>query len=286
MYRAERPKGSNQKSQDRRTNGDVPTGDWIDKIALPNGLIFYVTSSQLRGQARFLVYEIFKNRTYWHSGFDLRPDDTVIDVGGNIGMFTAWVAPQVPRGRVITIEPTTPSFNCLKLNIELNDLRNVTSIQAAIGRDDGEMEMLLRPGWEIFSFDADLPENLFRRILVRFIKPGAQNRAPIRVVVPTISLGRVLDDFELASVNLLKIDCEGCEFALMRTLSPSHWQRIERIAMEFHEMSKAHCHKELVTILRNNGFEVSVQRSWLEKNMLKIGRIWAWRPTQVPPPLT
>lgn len=257
---------------------DNATSRWVDKIPLPNGLSYYLTSPHLRGQVRLLKYEIFIRRPYWHAGFDLKPDDTVIDVGGNIGMFTLWAALQVPRGRVVAIEPTATAFDSLKLNVELNNLRNVTPIQAAIGQDDGKMEMLIRPGWEVFSFHSDLPESLIRRILVRFIRSGAQNRDPVREVVPTISLGRVMDDLELASVDLLKVDCEGCEFAMFKSLSPSHWQRIQRVAMEFHEMSPAHCHKELVAILRDHGLEVSVQRSWLEKNILKIGRIGAWRP--------
>lgn len=278
MSPSQQPQQSNSPSPDSPIIEDVTGREWVEKLPLPNGLTFYVTSAPLRGQAKFLIYEIFRRRTYWHTGFDLRPDDTVVDVGGNIGMFTAWAALQVPRGRVVTIEPTPSAFKSLKLNVELNDLRNVTPIQAAIGKDGGEMEMLLRPGWEIFSFNSELPENLIRRMLVGIKRPGAANSEPVRVVVPTISLGRVMDHFELASVNFLKVDCEGCEFAMIKSLSASHWKRIERVAMEFHELSKAHRHEELVAILRNNGFEVAVQRSWLERSILKIGRMWAWRP--------
>jgi predicted O-methyltransferase YrrM len=76
--------------------------------------------------AKYLRWEIFKRGHSVRAGFELRPSDTVVDIGGNIGMFVLWAAPQIPKGRIVSVEPNPVSFGCLKLNIERNGLDNVT----------------------------------------------------------------------------------------------------------------------------------------------------------------
>lgn len=50
----------------------------------------------------FLQHEIFVQQTYLQHGVRIRPGDTVLDVGANIGFFTLQAAELAgPRGRVI-----------------------------------------------------------------------------------------------------------------------------------------------------------------------------------------
>lgn len=52
---------------------------------------------------------------------NLRPDDTVWDVGANIGLYTILIGAAVgPAGTVIAFEPMPPCFERLKENIALN----------------------------------------------------------------------------------------------------------------------------------------------------------------------
>ena len=53
--------------------------------------------------------------------------------------------------------------------------------------------------------------------------------------------------------------------------------RIERIAMEFHEYRKDQKHLELVEILRKQGFETEVKKTFVEYNLMGFGTLWAWR---------
>jgi len=126
-------------------------------IGLPNGTVCHLTSESMRPLAKYLRWEIFKRGRYVRAGFELRPSDTVVDIGGNIGVFVLWAAPQVPQGWIVSVEPNPVSLGCLKLNIERNGLGNVTAMQAAAGGDGGTMELIYHPGWEMIAYNAESP---------------------------------------------------------------------------------------------------------------------------------
>jgi len=54
--------------------------------------------------------------------------------------------------------------------------------------------------------------------------------------VPGISLGQLLRDHEVENVDLLKIDCEGGEFAILESTSAEVFSRIRNIVFEYHQV--------------------------------------------------
>ncbi len=241
------------------------------QIKLPNGTTCHLTSRAMRRTAKFLRWEIHTLQRYLHPGFELRPTDNVLDVGGNLGMFMLWAAPQVPQGRVVTVEPTPRAHFCLALNIVKNGLANVTALNTAIGRDGGRMDMVTYPGIEALSHGSHIRPPLLARLLAKW--PHRSEK----VTVAEISLGRVMDEQRLATVNYLKLDCEGAEFEIIRTTGAAHWRRVERIAIEYHESGRDRKRGELVSILKGHGFAVKTQATRIERYLLKSGTIWARR---------
>ena len=262
------------------------------RVGLPNGMICHLTSEAMMPLAKYLRWEIFKRARYAHTGFELRPSDTVVDIGGNIGVFVLWAAPQVPQGWILSVEPNPASLRCLKLNIERNDLGNVTAMQAAAGSDGGMMELIYHPGWEMITYNAKVSAPWFYKKtaparLLRWIIAGLTNRQisaepAQRIIAPLMSLERIMDDQGILVVNYLKLDCEGSEFEVLRNTSGACWSRIERAAIEYHEFGRDRRVAELVTILERNGFEVEVNQSIAEKLGrlfgVSVGEIWAWKP--------
>jgi len=69
----------------------------------------------------------------------LRPGQTMIDVGGNLGYFSILGARAVgPRGRVVAFEPVERVRRQLLDNVRLNGLENVTVREEALARASGE----------------------------------------------------------------------------------------------------------------------------------------------------
>ncbi len=82
------------------------------KIDLTDEMSLWLVTPQQKAAAGFVVNEIFKKRRYNHPGFEIRPTDTIVDIGANMGVFVLWAAKQATQGKVIAIEPTARSTCC------------------------------------------------------------------------------------------------------------------------------------------------------------------------------
>lgn len=52
--------------------------------------------------------------------------------------------------------------------------------------------------------------------------------------MPSKTLPQVLKEFSISDVRLRKLDVEGAEFAILRTLGPGEPAKLQSIAMEYH----------------------------------------------------
>jgi FkbM family methyltransferase len=72
----------------------------------------------------------------------VKPGDVVVDAGANIGAFTVPLAKAVgPKGVVHAFEPQRIINQRLNANIALNDLLNVRTYFAALGKNEGEVSI-------------------------------------------------------------------------------------------------------------------------------------------------
>jgi FkbM family methyltransferase len=245
-------------------------------ISLSDSLTFHVPTRQMLKAARFLKKEIFRKRRYHRDGFEIRPNDTIIDIGANMGMFVMWAAPQAPKGRVVAIEPMNV-VDCLDMNVRLNEIKNVTVLKAAVGRDGDVLEFLDYPSFNIITHQVGVRPARMTRFLIRLLNFGHWVE-PMPVRAPCVSLGTIMDELDLETVDYLKIDCEGGEYEIFRTLADEHWGRIRRIAMEFHEFQPGQRHTELVELMEAQGFEVEIRKPFFDYHFMKFGELWARRP--------
>ncbi|ESP89224.1 FkbM family methyltransferase [Candidatus Halobonum tyrrellensis] len=70
---------------------------------------------------------------------ELEPDDTVVDVGANIGIVSCLAAEAVTDGRVAAVEPFGPNVAALHRNLELNDAA-VTVVESVLSDEPGLVE--------------------------------------------------------------------------------------------------------------------------------------------------
>ena len=247
----------------------------VTPIPLSNGLTCHFASPLMRRTGENIVREIFTQRRYARPGFELRPTDVVVDIGANVGLFALWAAPQVSR--VISVEPAPAAYDCLRVNVEANGLTNVTTVRAAAGRDGGTLDMVTSPGWEVLCHAEGMQQSALMRFFERALLKHYDVSGAVKFEVPQISLGRLFAEHQIDRVDYLKIDCEGGEYEILRHLDAADWARIDKVAMEFHELAEDHRHAELVSILRDNGFTVDVRKHPMRYRLYKLGEIWARR---------
>lgn len=120
----------------------------------------------------------------------IKPGDTVIDIGANIGILTVYFAKLVGKeGKVYAFEPEPNNFALLK-NVEINGYQNVTLVQKAVSNKSGKVNLQISKSMTAHRIaDANGDGNNF-------------------VEIDCISL----DDYfreHLGKIHFIKIDTEG-----------------------------------------------------------------------------
>lgn len=127
----------------------------------------------------------------------LAPGQVFIDVGGNIGLYSALAARRVGKGgRVVVFEGHPAIAAMLRENMALNRLANVEVVSAAVGAAPAKTMMKLETGNSGASHVSNSNE------------PG-------NVEVDVVTIDAALAKFGIDHVDYIKIDVEGFEeFAL------------------------------------------------------------------------
>ncbi|MGB8167990.1 MAG: FkbM family methyltransferase [Chthoniobacteraceae bacterium] len=98
-----------------------------------------------------LYFDDFEPETRHFFDAYLRPGDTFLDIGANVGLYTLAAARRVGRlGSVHAFEPCSQTFERLAENVQLNGLRNVSCHKVALSFENAKAELTLATG----GFDA------------------------------------------------------------------------------------------------------------------------------------
>ncbi len=243
-------------------------------LTLPNGLKLQLDSPAQRSCAKYIAREIFRWHIYHRVGYELRPQDTVVDLGANVGVFALWAAPQVPHGRVICIEPT-PALDALQQSLGLNDLTNVTLIRSAVSDQRQPVELVYYPAFNGITHSVAFTPSAVGQFLLKLFQPNQAR--PVRITCDGDTLPALLAAHDVEQVDFLKIDCEGAEYVLIDSLSDEWLGRISRIAMEFHHLAAEHDVRRLSARLEQAGFAVELIQPWYERWLANTGMLWARR---------
>ncbi|MDP3645460.1 MAG: FkbM family methyltransferase [bacterium] len=73
----------------------------------------------------------------------IRPTDTVIDIGANIGYFTVLFCDVAREGTVHSFEPSPKTCSFLRKNIESNGFKNAHVYEMAVGDRDGHAQIFI-----------------------------------------------------------------------------------------------------------------------------------------------
>ena len=211
-----------------------------------------------------MLRNVLTAREYHPPGYEIGPDDVVIDVGANIGAFAVTAARAAPNGRVYAVEPEPDNFALLCGNVRRNGCRNVTPVRAAVADEAGEVALSISAG------------NAAGHSVQR--RHGGRD-----VVVPAVTLGGLLDEYRIDRCDFLKLDCEGAEYGILYGLPPAYFPRIRRLALEYHASPDEKRGKgdELVAFLRGVGFRVDLYTSVVGS---RNGLIFASREAPAAPP--
>jgi FkbM family methyltransferase len=126
----------------------------------------------------------------------LRPGQTFLDVGANIGYFTTLAARLVgPGGRVLAVEPEPHNFDLLSGNVRANGFANVVTEQVALGDKPGTARL--------FCASHNFGDH-------RLYAEAATADRPARTIAVT-TLDDLVARHGLPPADLIKMDVQGYE---------------------------------------------------------------------------
>ncbi len=131
----------------------------------------------------------------------LNDDEVFGDIGANVGYFTLVAATALNhRGRIIAFEPGQNAYARLTENLALNPYRNIQTFSVAV--TDREGEAVLHLTGDI----ADSSANLYQAAAAQ---AGQE-------VCRTVGLDQFLREENLPVPDLIKLDAEGAELAVLQ----------------------------------------------------------------------
>jgi FkbM family methyltransferase len=163
-----------------------------------------------------IAYQIASGE-YSLRGLEPYEGDRVIDIGANVGVYALWAA---RRGATVTAyEPSPTTFGHLRANTRRHAVKSVQA--AVVGR------VAERASVRLYLHDERSTRN---SLLGREVGSGA--RLGRHVDVAAIEIDEVLAE----PCDLLKIDCEGAEFAIFDEVGDAALRRTRRVVVEFHRI--------------------------------------------------
>jgi len=197
--------------------------------------------------------EVFMDASYVQ-GMPLPVPDkpTIIDIGANAGYFSLQALSHHPDARIIAYEPVPVNFAQLQRNIALNSEGRIDAVQSAVFNKKGKIKLFLDPN-DTFTTSASAVTQ--------------HNSADIEVELPCTTLDDLLDQHDVQQCDLLKIDCEGAEYAILYNVSPAGLAKIRQMIVEVHERDRQNGNiRALAAFLEDSGLRVAAKGDLL----------WAW----------
>lgn len=196
---------------------------------------------------------VFNGIFRWHEyGWDLeREPRTIVDGGAYTGLSAIFFTMRYPGVRVIAVEASESNFNLLVRNTAA--FPNIEPVHAALWSKTGSL-VLTDPGtglWGLQVRDAGAAEGT----------PAGSAGTPLDSV-RAITIPDILRDYQLGSIDLLKVDIEGAEKELFT--APASWLgQVDAICIELHDWFKAGCSRTFFTAVE----DFSVEK-WRGENVL------------------
>ena len=277
-------------------------------VTLPNGMRI---RQWQRVETGYLYREIFGPDSVYAKDnlIGFQPGAVVVDAGANIGMFTLLAALRC-RGEaeIFAFEPIPATLSVLAANAAA---ANRGDYSAVLGAQPGaslkihavncglsatreEVVFQHHPNYSIWSTqDVAFARQRIDRIvadvagLVRVV-PAALSRAAVRPVIAWMSrtetvaatlvpLSSVIEEYRLERIDVLKVDVEGAEVAVLQGITPAQWDIVRQVVVEVEYFATK---DRVVDMLEAHGFATywyASERERYNTERSEVCMVYAWR---------
>lgn len=163
---------------------------------------------------------------------------TIIDIGAGLGDFTIMAAKKFPKAKIIAFDPNPNQFRLLQKNIKLNGVRNIECYKKAVGT---------KKSYYLYLSSFNIHASIIKNKPKKFIR------------VQGINLNNFLNN----RIDLIKIDCEGAEVDILKSINSKKIKFIRRFIIEYHNKIIKNADQKILTILNKWNYKFKIKKNSL-----------------------
>ncbi|WP_394821758.1 FkbM family methyltransferase [Pendulispora albinea] len=216
---------------------------------LPNGLR---VAHQNEAETLHFYDDIFEHRSYVKHGIRIPDGGCVLDVGGNIGLFTVFAHGEAKDVRIFTFEPAPPLVQIIRRNVQQHGIR-ATVFDFGLSNRERSAPFTFYPhsaGMSSFHPD-DAEERRNLKAIMDNQRKGGDAKAgeigaheaellDVRFATVTFDaklrrLSDVLREHAIERVDLMKVDVQKSELEVIEGIEEADWPKFSQIVLEAHD---------------------------------------------------
>ncbi len=164
-----------------------------------DGAVCFVNTKDLIGWKIFFFGEYERDTNSVLARY-VKPGDTVVEAGANMGSESILIGRLVGAGQVYCFEPNPYTFERLKINIAINELANVHAYDYALGEQNGNISFNIYPKG--------------------FCNPGMSSKYmetadSKKITVVQKTLDTFVAENNISKVDFIKMDIQGAEMDML-----------------------------------------------------------------------
>jgi FkbM family methyltransferase len=191
----------------------------------------------LRSNSRDIdVFHQVFNLEWYNINMNIRPK-VIIDCGANIGLASVYFKTKFPDATIIAIEPESSNFELLVKNT--NRYSDIHCLNYGIWNKPAFLQIV----------DTGLGNDGF---MVKEVEEMNNN------TIAAISINEIISKYNLASIDVLKIDIEGSEKELFGYNYEKWMPFVKVLIIELHDRMKKDCSKTFFKAIGNYNYDLDV----------------------------
>lgn len=177
-----------------------------NKLIIDNKQVLY----PLTKDSIYLIYwEIFIDKQYEDVG-DIKENSVILDIGSNYGLFSLYAIDRYRPKKIVAFEP---NYECFITSKEvLEQFKCFVPYNYAVTKTSGNYKLV------------DHTENSATGKIVE------DSYGDIR----GININELIEELNETEIDLIKIDCEGGELDIFKTITEQNLNKIKNFAIEYH----------------------------------------------------
>ncbi len=247
-----------------------------EKFIFPNGLECYSLSS--KEETDLIFAEIFTEQQYIRNGIVINEGDCIFDVGANIGLFSLFVNGIQKNVKIYAFEPINPIFEVLQENVRLHSLPHIYVFNYGLSSENNSATLFTfypnmagnstaKPQEKVEQ--QDVMSSVLTQEQMEYFFQSEQVRGELR------TLSSVIDELDIKSIDLLKIDVEGEEHEVLKGIEEKDWGKIKQIVVEVHDREGRL--EQIQKLLKTHGFDMTVEKNNLLPSTVNNCNLYAVR---------